>query len=404
MRIPPIQIPRNIEEVDEPGLGRDRVRRVATARVAFANHKLLARDFPGLRGRGAAAGVRREQWLLNNAGIMSVTQAAQTAVNAPIELTGRVRRVWRPFTYGRAVIVPVTDPSGTPGLLDVKGAGVPPGRVPSFHHHSSGLCMLREAFRELLFQLAIDRAFAEAGTRFWTLPVYGVIDLGFDGKTRRDESIPAGIMVRRAHRRPLSGSSFPWSGSQEERLHLEIELLLRHYGITSAQRAGRIRVERKGGELVVTSPFETSAMPPAFRDIHESFFPDAELPREYEALNIQLTRSEPHRSVRAQLVDFGHFEMRPRFEHALIGCVYGGTMWWGAKLLPGERGFVQPHKALCYPEERWGVDEARTLGGTLFDRTLTARPWLWTDQLAKDVRAGRTTSAGVWKALQDFVG
>jgi hypothetical protein len=335
---------------------------------------------------------------------MSVTQAAQTAVNAPISLTGRARKVWRPQAYGRAVIVPVTDPAGTPGLLDVKGAGVAPGKTPSLHHHSSGLCMLREAFREILFQLAIDRVFAQAGVPHWTLPVYGAIDLGFDGKTRRGESVPAGLMVRRAHRRPLSGSSFPWSGSQEERLHLEIELLLRHFGITSAQRAGRIHVERKKGELVVTSAFETSILPPAVRDAHEAFFPAQELPRDYEALNIQLTRLEPRRRVRAQLVDFGHYEMRPRFDHALIGCVHGETTRWGAKLLPSDRDFVQPHKRLCYPEERWGVDGMRTKGGTLFDRTLTARPWLWTDELAKDFRAGRVTPAGVWRALHDFVG
>ncbi len=265
--------------------------------------------------------------------------------------------------------------------------------------------MLREAFRELLFQLAIDRAFAEAGTRFWTLPVYGVIDLGFDGKTRRGESVPAGIMVRRAHRRPLSGSSFPWSGSQEERLHLEIELLLRHYGITSAQRAGRIRVERKDGELVVTSPFEISAMPPAFRDIHESFFPDAELPREYEALNIQLTRSEPHRSVRAQLVDFGHFEMRPRFEHALIGCVYGRLHVVGRQAAARRTRLRAAAQGALLSRETLGRGRgpARRAERSLTARSRRARgcgPTSW----RRRWRAGRTTPAGVWKALQDFVG
>jgi hypothetical protein len=403
LRIPPLPVYRTIGEIDAPSVRPDRVKKVGGARIVFANHALLRRDFPGLGGKGRNAERLRERWLLDKAGIMSATQLAQTDVNTPIAAGGRVRKVWRPDTYGRAVIVPVKDPDGVPGLLDVKGAGVAPGKTPSVDHHSSGLCQLREAFRELLFQLAIDRAFGLSQTKFWTLPVYGVIDLGFDAKTRRGESVPACVLIRRAHRRPLRGIQYPWSGSREELLQFEIELFLRQYGLTSCQRSGRFRIERTGAGFVVTGAFKTTTMPATATAALETLFSRERLPNIYEAPNIQLTRQDPTPKVRAQLVDFGHFEMRPRFDYALMGNIHGGTVPWGAKIPVGDRAFAQPDAELCYSDDLWGIDPMRTKGGKIFDRTLTARPWIWTDRLAKNFRAGRIDRADVFPALRKFV-
>jgi hypothetical protein len=180
-------------------------------------------------------------------------------------------------------------------------------------------------------------------------------------------------------------------------------LFLRHHGLTSCQRAGRFRIERQGADFVIIGAFETTIVPEAACAAFEAYFAGQPLPNVFEAPNIQLTRQDPTPKVRAQLVDFGHFEMRPRFEYALIGNIHGGAVPWGAKIPVGDPAFVQPDAELCYRDDRWGVDAQRTNGGTIFDRTLTARPWIWTDRLAKDFRAGRIEPAEVFPALRNFV-
>jgi hypothetical protein len=61
----------------------------------------------------------------------------------------------------------------------------------------------------VLFQSLIDEIFRRAAPWFWTVPVYGVVDLGFDARTRDGERVPAGLLVRRAHRRPPGAMDLP---------------------------------------------------------------------------------------------------------------------------------------------------------------------------------------------------
>ncbi len=176
-----------------------------TARVVFANYALIRHDFPALRGASTTA---IDAWLVEHGAVISVGQA--------------------PPMYGRAVVMPVPG-----GLLDVKGAGVETGVTPTRNWHQNGLLMLGAGIGSAGFQDLIHNVFRDARSELWCVPEYAILDLGFDVRLMDGGTEPACILLRRAHRRQRGGGDLPDAGSVEEQVKLEIELLLRQYGITS---------------------------------------------------------------------------------------------------------------------------------------------------------------------------
>ena len=83
MRVP-IEAPlRSIDEIDAPDSEIERLVRVASARLLFLDHELLAHDLPALSDSALVADghdpIRvRNSWLLENAGLISTTQAEQS--------------------------------------------------------------------------------------------------------------------------------------------------------------------------------------------------------------------------------------------------------------------------------------------------------------------------------------
>jgi hypothetical protein len=215
---------RSVGELDDPGVRRERVSRVPGARVVLADYELLQHDFPELRddaleraglglhhGADRAAVRRRliDEWLLERAAVVSQAQARQSTVNTPISTTDKRRFAWRPTAYGRALVV---EAGADGGLLDLKGIGVAPRARPSDAMHSSGLCDLGEVLRDMLFQWAIDAIFEHAGVELGSVPTYAAIDLGFDRRLHDGRLLPAGVQVRRAHRRPVDNADIPVEG------------------------------------------------------------------------------------------------------------------------------------------------------------------------------------------------
>jgi len=396
---------RTVDEVDDPWMRTDEVRGVRGARVVFADHDLLRHDFPALATKTDG---EREEWLAAHAGVVSVAQTLHGGANTRIDAEDERRPVWRPLGYGRAVIVAARDrgwDAGAPcGLLDIKGAGVAAGRVPSLGYHSTGLCTLREVLREVLFQSLIDAIFARAAPSLWTLPVYGVLDPGFGVRTSSGETVPAGMLVRRAHRRQASGE-LPRRGSAAERIKLEIELLLRHYGVTSSNRGTRFSFERGGAGVRVRYAGGALIEPDATQQrLIAERIGDAPLPLACDGVNVQLTR-ELHASpdMRAQVVDFGHYEMRARFEHPLVSLIREDFIRWGAALWPHDAAFVHPHPALCVREDAWGAVQGRSGGAADLGRTGNDRPAMLADALARAFRAGTMPGDGVREALRSRV-
>jgi hypothetical protein len=392
----------DIDEVDDRRMRADQVHRVQTARIVFADHALLQHDFPALT---TLTREQRENWLLEHAGVISAAQLACTLVNTPIESAGEPRAAWRPARYGRAIIVQAREDGPNAGarcgLLDVKGTGVAADRAPSLDFHSSGLCYVREVLREVLFQALIDAIFERAAPAFWTVPVYGVIDLGFDARRRSGAALPAGALVRRAHRREPSGE-LPPRGSTAERTKLEIELLLRHYGVTSSNRGTQFTFERNAERVRVRYAGGTYVEPDATQQrMLAERLGTATLPLTCDGVNVQLTRElGASAELRAQLVDFGHYETRNRFEHPLVSLVRDHFMRWGAALWPTDAAFVQPTPSLRVPDTAWGSIRGRMGDVEEHGRSGDDRPSILAEELSQGFRAGTLTGEDVRTALK----
>jgi hypothetical protein len=365
-RFPAGPLLREVHELQEPLIKPETALRLAGAKVVVADYELLQADFPALatpsllrefpelaamdpaaQGREIRAHI--DAWLVRHAGVVASRQTLENPANTAISTTGERVKVHRPPRYGRAFVAPVPG-----GLLDVKGVGVGPDATPSTRLHQSGLMFLGEALADLTFQRVIERALRHCESSFWTLPVYAVLSLGFHAITGDGQRLPAGAQVRRAHRRPLFGADLHPLGSIEQRVKLEIELVLRHYGLSSCTSATTITREQDGDRfrfLYGGLPVDIFTVAEMVA-MHEFIGPRYS---RFEGLNIQLIREVGNGPVRAQIVDFGHFEAHERFEHPLVSLVLDRVLRWGGALYPDDPHYVQPRPSLALPRAQWGA-------------------------------------------------
>jgi len=368
-RFPEGPVLTRLSDLDRKGVRRETVLRVRSARTVFLDRALLQHDFPRLRDDALdrahpwlrrLTDARRERavqdllarWLEAHAGLVSRAQAAQRKVNTRIRTFWGSRAAHRPSDYGRALVVRV--PGGA--LLDIKGTGVAPGQIPSFDSHASGLLFLGEALREVAFGEIVDAALRHAGSPCRALPVYGVLDLGFDAYMPTPTgklALPAGLLVRRAHRRPGFGSGLKPPDSSLVALELELELILRRYGLTSVGPMTRIELRGESGD---TDPLEvlyagtsmTFNADERRRIRKKTGFAGGKLV--LEGVNVQFTRESESDPSQACLVDFGSYRTRERFLGPLINLVSSRLLRLGAVLQPHDRRFAQPDPGLALPD------------------------------------------------------
>jgi len=260
---------------------------------------------------------------------------------------------------------------GTEGLLDLKGAGVSPDRAPLSGDHENGLEHLGVALTDFAMQKAVDEILRRAAPGLWSVPTYAVLDLGFDilqpptlnsfkglapghGWNRRGSS-PAGMHVRRAHRRPLYGKDLPDSGSSEQKAQFEIEMLLRNYGITSTTVGTSFlaRFATEGLE-VYYGPHLVSDLSTVETAIVEGLRRPGTEEIRLEGVNVQMSRGVQYDPIGGQLVDFGQFNVREDFQHPVASLVCDRPLRLGGILWPDHPTFVQPDPELALPTERWG--------------------------------------------------
>ena len=392
------------QQLEDSGNGWEDVYRLEHARLVFADHHLLQHDFPQLRdqalinahphlarlddqARQTAIGALLDQWLLDHAAFMSEVQKSNWVVNQPIQVHPDPVRAYRPRRYGRALVISLAHlPGGRqPGLLDVKGVGRAPGTTPSWRSHSSGLCPLGDIFHEVVMQWILEEIFERAAPQFSTVPVYGVIAAGFEGYHPKNPPYPAGIMVRRAHRRPPNAIELPRAGSDLEMVKFEIEMLLRHYGITSSNRVTQIRISREKGQIKVSYGGTPIKCSPVAR---RKFAHILGLRREclFDGNNVQLTREAGFRPSHAQLVDFGHYSVAADFDKPLASLVYDRVAHFGAAVMPESPHFVRPNPRFALPYKVWK---------TRIDNEV--------DELAAEFAAGHKTGPQIYAALQAMV-
>ncbi len=365
---------RSLSEITGTPLRDEKVHELTEARVLYVNHELILRDFPELAADISTARDRSrehlqapvDRWLLSNVAFISTSQASQCEANTPIPSRPSEVIATRPHAYGRALLFsiaanrrPGTAPNdlrmAAEGLLDVKGSGCAPDVTPRIGTHRDGLLKLSDALLEVLNQQLIEAIFRHAGTGFSTVPIYAVIDPGFDIKLPRDRTAPAGLLVRRAHRRPKGGAALPKYGTPEQIVQLEVELLLRRYGITSSNQITSILFREENGELRVRwgrtelewlKPKDLATLRKASR------FDGT--PLLIDGVNVQLTQTVSVDPLRCELIDFGTYRVFASFDRPLLSLVTDRLLRWGGAIRPGEPRFVVPDPAVRIPCETWG--------------------------------------------------
>lgn len=345
---------------------------VTTAKVVCANYRAIMHDFPqvfspGARQRnpvpGSCPSCERHQrlcpeainaWLVRNAAWISAAQVADNPVNTPISTGSETRTGYRPPEYGRAMVVPVDIPPDGPGagLLDLKGCGVAAGKLPSQALYANGLEYLGYALADFFYGWLLDDLFARTVPGYATVPVYAVIDLGFDVLNGWHGTGPAGLHVRRAHRRRHETEGLPYSGSDQERVMLHMELLLRNFGVTTAGPGTAYhlgdaddpdQLYYNGKKLTVQTELERAK---AARIVHAIRSAAAE---RLEVVNVQLTDAPDWANKTAQLYDFGQVNVRRRFVNPLTNPVINGVYQAGRIVEVADPSFVQP-------DARYGLD------------------------------------------------
>jgi hypothetical protein len=431
-RFPPGPLLRDIEDLDEPAVRPEEVLRVPGARVVLYDEALLVHDFPELHERSLTArdpalaqageaerrgAVRRihHDWLIRHAALISQTQAQASAVSTRIA-TGDTVSAYRPPRYGRALVTSIASTSAPPGegpargaaeggtraseggapsgakrpasargLLDLKGAGVAPGKKPHLGPYGSGLCSLYRVLSDTFYQWLLDEIFARAAPSLWTMPVYGVLDLGFDLLT--SPPAPAALQIRRAHRRPRSAIELPKSGSTEEILKLEVELILRNYGLTSCTQATTIHVGRKNGRLRVHHAGMRVPLSPRHEERILTLTGVGLETLHFEGVNVQLAREVGLHPRSAQLLDFGQYSVRDTFHNPLASLVRDQQALLGRIVWPDSPHYVQP-------------DPRVRLSRALHASTATSQ---WTADLARRFRAGQLSGEEVRAQLDERV-
>jgi len=421
-----------IEDLDQSNVPSETVLRVAGARVVYANYTLLKHDFPQLQEaalemehphlktlqeaeKQQAICQLIDEWLLQHTAYISQNQANQTLVNTPI-LVGEERvTAYRPPHYGRALVFSVEE--NNKGLLqgdgkglsiyenrliDVKGTGVAPGVQPRNLLHKNGLYQLGYAFVELVIQHLLQRIFWHSKSNFDTLPIYGILDLGFD-ELSEEKNHPAGMLIRRAHRRPKkSGGLFAY-GSTGQLVQLEAERLLRRYGITSVNSITTIRVWQEDGDLKIRygeQDIEFLNAKQKAEIIRVSHFKEGMGELKFDGVNLQHTREIGLIPAMATLVDFQTYTVHEHFEYPILSLVSNKLLRWGGSIWPESERFVQPDPALQIPYhliqasgDIWGYDRGETskkINSLCFG-------------LAEDFRSNRVDRKTVLETLQRYL-
>lgn len=372
----------SIDDLDQKNVKAEKVIRVLGARVVYANYPLLQHDFPQLsdnvflevypqlkklepKERQKIICQKIDAWMIRNAAFISERQTRQTDVNKPIKLGTETVTAFRPPAYGRALVFSLEEnekgiligedhlmPKTENRLLDVKGTGVAPDKTPSDAAHSSGLYRLGYALVELTLHELFSRILKHSKSHFQTLPIYGILDLGFTNKTSWMKNGATAMMLRRAHRRAENPGGLYKYGSEGQQVQLAAEQLFRKYGITSVNEVTTIKVWRENGELKINYGeqaidfFSKEQMAEIERVSHHK---EGMGPIYYDGVNVEHTREISLDPPSATLIDFESYSAKEVFENPILSLVSDKLLRWGGTVWPHQAGFVRPDPNLKIP-------------------------------------------------------
>lgn len=213
----------------------EQVVRVPKAQIVLMDRALLEEDFPELKGK---SDIDLREFILTQAGFISLPQANQVQTNSPIQVDPLTRReALRPFYYGRGLVFEVPG-----GMLDVKGSGsLNPQPHDDIFNHRNGLFALGEAIREYILERKIQEVLEHSGSDIRTVSSYAVLSWGFDVQDR-GSTFPAGAIIRQGHdRHPTASTYRPDLRSKNSFLTKEdaelVERILRAYGYSTEHKS-----------------------------------------------------------------------------------------------------------------------------------------------------------------------
>lgn len=358
----------DINQVSTGSIEQETVVRVSTAKVVCANYDAIIHDFPqvfsaearrraplpGCDDCAATGKLCREAinaWLIRNAAFISRQQLLPNPVNSSIETGDEVRTAYRPPGYARGVVVPIDSPAneGEAGFLDLKGAGVAAGRTPSHQPYSSGLEYLGYALGDFFYGWLVDTIFARTCPGYHVVPVYAVLDLGFDIVGGWNGTAPAGLHVRRAHSRPLPEESLPMSGSAREKLMLHAELLLRAFGMSTTGHGTSFTLASPDSDDLIYHGRPVELRNDAERRKAALI---ANVIREsgsirLEVMNVQAASGGDWEEKSLEIYDFGGFNAYRTFTSPVANLIRDGALNIGRIITPDQPSFVRPDPAVA---------------------------------------------------------
>ncbi len=420
---------KSIEDLMQGEVKKETVSACSGAQVILANYELLQHDFPCLSlenlekvnpelkavtGKAKTLMVKDliDQWLIRHTCFVSENQTTQEYVNTKIHLTGEKVEAYRPVLYGRALVFSLlnnykglgidAEAMGyEDGLLDVKGTGLESGKEHHFYDHGNGLLTLAEAFLEYTYQQLVEAAFRHSGSHFETLPTYGIIKLGFNVKNTGGIAGPAGLLVRRAQRRPENPGGLPEYKTDMQLLQLEVELLLRRYGITSCNYVTEIRVWKDKGNTKIS--YGGKPVNNLTEDQRKNIEEVSRIDNErlvFEGVNIQHTREFGKDPWKAVVIDFGSFQIKEKFKHPILSLVTDKLMRWGGSIWPDFDSYPQPIPSLAVPYDIWGREtEVWGFRANLYNSKLS----VVCDGVASHLREGKLKREDAVNILHAFL-
>jgi len=360
----------------------ERFYKINGARIVLISESALLQDIFKTEENEMPAALSHElcDWLRQEAAVLSAPHLCASEVHSAVDFSDQDQvHATRLPRYGRACSRIMKLPRevvrrqiGTQQhsyssflWLDSKGTGVRPNLTPKCEEYATGLLPLDEALEEYLWSRILDKVMEHGGAAYRCLPIYGIVDLGFEFRDPVGNIRAASVLLRRGHLRNAS-SDLPMTFTREHLSCLIIELLIRNYGITStAEQPSKILLD--GSEISIFSEKRqevVAKLKASDIDVDLSRISGAEI----DQINIQFGWSGL--SPELELVDTGQYRIADSFIRPLVSSVADRLGAWGGVILPDSPDFVQPDEEISLDNQGdgWSVES----NGTSMKRTKIA--------------------------------
>jgi hypothetical protein len=281
------------------------------------------------------------------------------------------------------------------------------GEQPNLLLHGNGLLLLNEAIEELLNQLIIDRLFQRSKTNIRGVPLYAVLSLGFCGRKSTSGLLPAGALVRRPHHRIGDQGIEASMSAASRRIGMLVELLLRHFGMTSVRDATRLSIWKDGEQI--HHDYGGDQLPDLrIATLHDLVrLSRKPVPIVFDIINIQHTRTSTLDPLKIELCDFGHYGAMPASNNPLMKFITRESELDANVLWPDHEGWVQPSMQDAVNFDHMG---RRTLPDDLSDWSGIRAPFdfllgptIFGLGLARQIGQGKISRSDIAAGISRFV-